>query len=73
VKNNKRSNNSHTADMSLPPEDRGRKAKKRKQTTPRHVEAVPAQMSHAHGPKAEKQRRDMARKTPRHRKKRGKR
>lgn len=69
MKNNKRSSNSHIADMSKPPEERGRRAKKRRQTTRRKVVGVPAQMEHAHSGKAEKHRRDMAKKTPRQRRK----
>jgi hypothetical protein len=50
------------ADMSVPPEERGRRARKRVKVvggTP------PAQLGHGRGPKADKYRRDMERKKQR--------
>jgi hypothetical protein len=51
-------------DMSLPVEQRGRQ-----QRTPRQRRSLPAQLDHATGHKADKHRRDTARKQPRQKKK----
>lgn len=72
MKNNglARNASNHVADMSLPPEERGRSARKRKRTTQRKAGSVPAQMSHGNSPKARKNARDQAKKASRQKKKR---
>jgi hypothetical protein len=57
------------ADMSLPPEERGRKAKKAKRSTPKKVVTPPAQMDHGNHPRRRKDALTQAARQPRPRKK----